>query len=328
MSRRQIKEEAPPQVEEPGLPIHVKYRPKSFKEVVGQQAVVKSLTSQLAKDNPPRAYLFCGPAGCGKTSLARILASSFKADPQNIIELDAATNNGIDDMRDITSALRYKGFGEQPTKVIILDECHQLTKQAWQAILKAVEEPPAHVVFCFCTTEAAKVPATISSRCAVYALQPVARGDLLDLLEHVCDAEGFDCGPGILNRVVKACEGSPRRALTMLATVADVTDEQEVEILLQQPDENKEVIDLCRQLVSGKLTWATLTATLKAMPDMPAESIRIVIANYLASCLMGAKSERDAGRLCDLLYPFSKPFPTSDKLAPLLLAFGDLILGD
>lgn len=326
MTRRQIKQEEPKAVEEPGLPIHVKYRPKTLKEVVGQQAVVKSLTDQLSKKNPPRAYLFCGPAGTGKTSLARILASSFGADSSNIIELDAATNNGIDDMRDITSALRYQGFGERPTKVIILDECHQLTKQAWQAILKAVEEPPAHVVFCFCTTESAKVPTTISSRCTVYALQPVARGDLLDLLEKVCDLEGFDCGPAVLNKVVKAAEGSPRRALTMLATVAGVEDEQELEVLLQQPDENKEVIDLCRQLVSGRLDWTSLTATLKAMPDMPAESIRIVIANYLASCLMGAKTQKEATRLCDMLYPFSKPFATSDKLAPLLLAFGEVIL--
>lgn len=326
MTRRQIKEDPPLVAPEDAVPIHVKYRPKTLKEVVGQQAVVKSLGEQLAKKNPPRAYLFCGPSGTGKTTLARILASSFKADPSNIIELDAATNNGIDDMREITNSLRYQGFGATPTKVIILDECHQLTKQAWQAILKAVEEPPAHVVFCLCTTEASKVPSTISTRCSVYNLQPVGRADLLDLLEHVCDEEGFDCGPTILNKVVKACEGSPRRALTMLATVHAAEDEQEVEILLQQPDENKEVIDLCRQLVSGKLDWKTLTATLKAMPEMPAESIRIVVANYLAACLMGAKSERDAARLCDMLHPFSKPFASSDKLAPLLLAFGDLIL--
>jgi hypothetical protein len=130
----------------------------------------------------------------------------------------------------------------------------------------------------------------------------------------------------VLNKVVKAAEGSPRRALTMLATVAGVEDEQELEVLLQQPDENKEVIDLCRQLVSGRLDWTSLTATLKAMPDMPAESIRIVIANYLASCLMGAKTQKEATRLCDMLYPFSKPFATSDKLAPLLLAFGEVIL--
>lgn len=324
MSRREIKREEP--AKDAGLPIHVKYRPSTLKEVRGQKPVVKSLAEQLEKKNRPHSYLFCGPAGTGKTTMARIMARGVGAEPSNIIELDAATHNGIDDMREITSALRYQGFGASSVKAIILDECHQLTKQAWQAILKAVEEPPAHVYFFLCTTESGKVPATISSRCSVYALQPLPRADLLDLLEEVCDEEDFDCGPEILNKIASSCDGSPRRALTMLATAHSVTDRDELEILLQQPDENPEVIDLCRLLVGGKLNWTKLTSTLKAMPEMPAESIRIVIANYLASCLMGAKSDRDAGRLADMLHPFSKPFASSDKLAPLLLAFADLIL--
>jgi DNA polymerase III subunit gamma/tau len=324
MTRRSIKQADKDPVPT-GLPIHVKYRPSRLEDVVGQAPAVKSLKAALASNNMPHAFLFSGPAGTGKTTLSRIVASMLKANPANIIELDAATHNGIDDMREITAALKYQGFGDNPIKVIILDECHQLTKQAWQAILKSVEEPPPHVFFALCTTEPGKVPSTIASRCSVYNMQPVGRDDLLDLLEDVCKQEDFDCGPAILNKIVKACEGSPRRALTMLATVHACTDEQEVEILLQQPDENKEVIDLCRQLVSGRLDWKTLTATLKAMPEMPAESVRIVVANYLASCLMGAKSENEVTKFLDILHPFSKPFASSDKMAPLLLAFGQVL---
>jgi hypothetical protein len=114
-------------------------------------------------------------------------------------------------------------------------------------------------------------------------------------------------------------------ALTMLATVADVTSRTEAARLLEAAEENAEIIELCRLLVSGKLTWSSMTKIIKSL-DMPGESIRIVIANYMASCLLGATSDKQADRLCRILYPFSKPFASSDKLAPLLLAFGDLLL--
>lgn len=307
-------------------PYHIKYRPKDLNEVVGQKEVVKSLGSLLKSRALPHAYLFSGQYGSGKTTLARIITNRLKIEPANIIEVDAASNSGIDAMRELTSALRYNGFGTNPNKAIIIDEAHGLSKQAWDSLLKSVEEPPPHVYFFFCTTVEGKVPDTIVSRCVSYSLKSVKFDDLMDLLGDVCEQEGLQTSEDIAELIARSCNGSPRMALTMLAKVKDCEDVDEAAVLLESAEERKEVIDFCRALVKGELrSWSSAVAMLKAMGDMPAESIRIVVTAYLSSCLMGAKSDKDTLRLLDLLSCFSKPFAPSDKMAPLLLAVGNCV---
>lgn len=323
MARKQLEKQA--EIQPASEPLHVKYRPKTFKEVLGQDPVVKSLQQVLKAKALPHSYLFTGDSGTGKTTLARIMASMLEVDPSNIVEIDAATNNGIDVMRDIMTPLRYHGFGDTPNKLVILDEAHMLTKQAWASLLKTVEEPPAHVFFFFCTTDAGKVPENIATRCLSYSLKLLRHDDLMDLLEGVCENEGLDPSNEILNLIAQSCGGSPRKALVQLAMIHDCESSNEAAILLETPMDNKEIIDLCRALVKGDLTWQKLTATLKALNEMPAESIRIVIVNYLNSCLMGARNDKDAVRLLDMLECFVKPGQASDKMAPLLLAFGKWI---
>lgn len=323
MSERRKRVVAPP--EAPGEPLHTKYRPKSFSEVIGQNDTVNSLKSLLKAKSRPHTYLFTGGPGTGKTTLARILAAEFDVAAANLIEIDAGSSGGIDDMREATAPLRYQGFGASPNKAVIIDEAHQLSKQAWTSLLKTIEEPPPHVYFFFCTTELGKVPENIRTRCAAYNLKPVRQDDLLDLIDQVCESEGLDVPKKIRGMVAGACNGSPRLALVMLAAVQDCEDDEEAATLLASPLENKEVIDLCRLMLDRKLTWKQVTTTLKAMPEMPAESIRIVIANYLAACAMGARTEDDAIRVLDVLEPFAKPFPASDKLAPLLVALGRVV---
>lgn len=311
---------------EQDLPLHLKYRPARLKDVWGQDAVVKSLKSIIDSKNPGHSYLLTGPAGTGKTTLARILAKQFGCEASNVLEVDAASTSGIDAMREVTGALRYHGFGALPNKAIIIDECHALSKQAWQSLLKTVEEPPAHVYIFFCTTEDGKVPQTIVTRCHNYTLKPLKYDDLMDLLEWVAKEEGWDKLPkGLLDAVARAADGSARQALVMLSMARDCETVDEALRLLESPIDNKDVIDLCRLLVGGKLTWDKLIATLKAIPDMNPESVRIVIANYLAACLAGAKSDRDVVRLLDIANQFSKPFNASDKQLPLLLAFGNIL---
>lgn len=306
---------------EPGLPLHLKYRPQAFPEVIGQDAVVKSLAQALGAKSRPHVFLFTGGPGTGKTTLSRILAKSLRVSPENIMEIDAATNNGIDVMRDIMAPLRYKGFGESPNKAVILDEAHMLSKQAWASLLKTVEEPPAHVYFFFCTTESGKVPEAIVTRSLAYNLRPVGFDDLMDLLEMVAKAEKLDVDEATLKLVAGSANGSPRQALVMLAQVQGCSREEAVRVL-ETPVDNAEVITLCRELVSGKLTWDSAVATIKGLGDMPAESIRIIIVAYLTSCLMGSKTEKSTVRLLDLLDCFSKPYPATDKMAPLLRSIG------
>lgn len=306
-------------------PIHVKYRPRKLSEVVGQKAVVKSLTAALLASARPHCFLFTGPAGTGKTTLARIVSSHFECDPSNLIEENAANKTSVDDMRALLAPLKYQGFGASPNKAIILDECHRLSKNAWDALLKDTEEPPPHVFFFFCTSEPEKVPATMMRRCLAYNLSPVRFDDLMDLVEDVAERENYDTPERILSMVAQAANGSPGQMLQYLAAVHACDDEDEAAKLLAQPLDNKEVIDLCRLMVRGDLDWPKLTVVLKDLSDTPAESIRIVAVNYLNACIMGARSAKDRDRLLDMLQCFLKPCNPSDKLAPLLLAFDRFI---
>ena len=305
-------------------PYHIKYRPNKLSEVIGHKEVVRSLEKMLKASSRPHTFLFTGSSGIGKTTLARILASEFQCDPANIIEVDAATTNGVDDMRSLTETMRYNGFGKQPNKMFILDECHMLSKQAWGSLLKATEEPPQHVYFVFCTTEDGKVPPTIVTRSQSFNLKSLRNDDIMDLLEFVRDNEGLGTSGGVLQLIARASGGSARQALTMLQQVSDCVDEDEAAVLLEAPMESKEVIDLCRAMVSSNLTWKTVQTTIKSLNETAtAESTRIVMVNYLNACLLGAKSEKEVPRLLDMLSSFSKPCNPTDKWAGILLAIGD-----
>lgn len=307
------------------LPLHTKYRPQTLDAVLGQNAVIKSIKATVTATARPHVYLFTGPAGTGKTSLARILCKQFDILDANLLEIDAATNNGIDVMRDVLAPLRYHGFGASPNKAVILDEAHMLTKQAWASLLKTIEEPPEHVFFFFCTTEAGKVPQNILTRCMAYNLHSVKYDDIYDLLEDVCAAEKMQVTAGVLNLVATSCGGSPRQALVMLSMVCASGSVEEAARVLEAPLDNGDVIELCKLVIADKLTWAALCGTLKALGDMQAESIRIVCTCYFAACVLNSKNEKQTVRLLEVLECFSKPCNPTDKLAPILLAFGRYI---
>jgi DNA polymerase III subunit gamma/tau len=314
------------EADKPELPLHLKYRPQTLVDVLGQDAVVKSLKATLAMRARPHCYLFTGPAGTGKTTLARITAQSCDVPLTSIVEVDGASKNGVDDMRGLTESLAYQGFGDLPNKAILINECQRLSAQAWDSLLTTTEEPPPHVFFLFTSTHPAKIPAAMQTRCQVYNLKPLRRDDVLDVLERVCEVERFDTRGKVLDMIADACGGSMRGALTMLAKVHNLEDLDEVSDLLQQPLEDAEVIELCRLLVKRDLSWKRLTDTLTRMGDStPPETIRIVVSAYLSKCLMGARDDRDAEDLLDMLREFAQPFDPTTKLAPVLLAFGRLI---
>jgi DNA polymerase-3 subunit gamma/tau len=324
MERRRVAEPEKAR-EEPDLPIHIKYRPRRLSEVVGQKDVVNSLKTALKAATRPHAYLFMGPPGTGKTTLSRIVADDVGVPAASIQEIDAATHSGVDDVERLLQPLAYKGFGDSPNKAIIMDECHRLSKQAWDKFLKITEEGPPHVFFFFCTSEPDKVPDAMQRRCLAYTLKPARFNDIMDVLEHVCEAEHYDTPSGILKLVADAAYGSPGMALMMLAKVHACEHEDEAAGLLETVNENPEVIDLCRALIRRELNWKKLTTTLKGL-DLPPESIRIVIVNYLGGCLMNPKGgDRDIEDFLYMLEPFLKPFNSSDKMAPLLAAFGRIL---
>ncbi len=307
--------------------LHNKYRPTKLKHVVGQDDVVRSIKNVLDKDTS-HTFLFSGPSGVGKTTLARIIASKVHCEPMNVVEIDAATFTGIDAMRDITSTLHFKAFGKKPNKIIIVDECHALSKQAWQSILKSIEEPPPHIYWALCTTELAKVPDTIKTRCLHYALDPIPKNDIFHTLVDICEDEQIlltKYGSDILQLIVDEAEGSMRQAIVSLSMCADCKTVKDAANLIRASYGEKHVLDLCRWLASGQSqNWKKATSILKHLEGQNPESIRIQVVNYFAKVALSAK-EKTAQRSFYIIDCFSGPFNQSEKLAPVIVAVASVI---
>lgn len=204
----------------------VKYRPRSFDEVCGQRAIRVILEEQIHTKTHKNAYLFCGPAGCGKTTLARIFADGINEGKGNPIEIDAASNNGVEDVRKIIQEAGFKSLDSE-YKVYILDECHMFSNGAWNAMLKLIEEPPAKTVFIFCTTDPQKIPSTILSRVQRYDFSRLPYEVILRRLKEILSSEmertyGKDSPvpeEGALEYIAKLADGGMRDAITMLDKV-------------------------------------------------------------------------------------------------------------
>lgn len=305
-----------------------KYRPKTFKEVVGQDAIVTSLQGVLKKRSS-KTFLFDGPSGTGKTTLARICASELGCKAKDIQEIDAATFTGIDDMRQITGGLMYRPIGGE-IKALIIDEAHGLSKAAWGSLLKILEEPPAYVFWFLCTTEAQRVPPTIMTRCARYQLKPVGQGDLIDLLGMVADAE--DILPGKTgDSIIKLCAmeamGSPRQALVNLATCAMAVDRQEASDLLSSAIETTEAVDLAKALLAGT-NWAKARELLNGLKGANGESIRQVVRSYITAVALSSTNDKTTHRCMAILEAFSVPCGTAEQLTPIVLSVGRLLFAD
>ena len=200
----------------------VKYRPQSFADVVEQDAVKVILGQQLETKTIKNAYLFVGGAGTGKTTCARIFADEINKLHGTPIEMDAASNSGVDDVRNIISEAKVKSLDSE-YKVFIIDECHAISNAGWQAFLKLIEEPPAKSIFIFCTTDPQKIPKTILSRVQRYDFQRISQSGIVRRLNYICVEEfhgtDFDYGDDYtqaIEYIAKISEGGMRDAITML----------------------------------------------------------------------------------------------------------------
>lgn len=215
--------------------LSVKYRPKDWNEVCAQQTIVKILERQVETETFQHAYLFSGSSGCGKTTVARILANKINKGFGSPDEIDAASHNTASDVRDIIVNATERAL-DSKYKIFIIDECHSITTQGWQAFLKCIEEPPPYTIFIFCTTEIQKVPDTIKNRCQQYTFNKIPSDKIKERLTYICQKEGFTNYESGVEYITKLAEGGMRSAISYLEKCASNSTEITVANVLQSLD--------------------------------------------------------------------------------------------
>ncbi|HET9285659.1 MAG TPA: AAA family ATPase [Candidatus Angelobacter sp.] len=307
------------------MSLHTAHRPKTWDQILGQDGVIRSL-KKAVEANRAHSFLFTGPSGVGKTTLARMTANylcgAATDTRSNIEEFPASEKSGKDDVKQVIARTHFTSLGESPIKVIIIDEAHRLSGAAWDALLKPIEEPQEHVYWMLCTTEPAKVPKAIVTRCLRYELKPVAEDLLFGLLEEIAAKEGLTIHDDVLEAIAENSGGSPRQALVYLEACQYCESQQEALKIMRQAGQSKEIGDLCRFLMSGRGTWADAVKLIKSLENAEGESIRIGLVNYLGAVLMNTKDNAKASGVLGLLECFKNPYNSSEKLAPLLYSVG------
>ena len=233
-------------MKEAHLALYRKYRPKTFDGVVGQKDAVSLLENAIKQKKIAHAYLFCGGRGTGKTTVARIVAKELGCNNEDIIEIDAASNRGIEEIRELREAVRTAPFSS-PYKVYILDEAHMLTKEAANALLKTLEEPPAHIVFILATTDPERLPKTIVSRTQKIVFNEPDIKTLTEQIIYVAKEEGYNLPKEAGELIARHGKGSYRDALSILEQILAVSDKKinfdDVALRLGEPS-NQIIISL------------------------------------------------------------------------------------
>ncbi|MHB1118048.1 MAG: DNA polymerase III subunit gamma/tau, partial [Minisyncoccota bacterium] len=276
--------------------LYRKYRPQSFDEVIGQDAVVATLRGALASDSIAHAYLFSGSRGTGKTSIARIFAREIGSSGNDIYEIDAASNRGVDDIRALRDAVHTLPF-DSKYKVYIVDEVHMLTKEAFNALLKTLEEPPKHVIFILATTEEEKLPETIISRCQSFRFKRPSHATLQKLVETIAKKEGYALEPSSSDLIALLGDGSFRDTLGILQKVIAASSDkkispEEVEVTLGAPNTrmvNDFILAITeRDFAKGAQVLAEASETIgdmKIFLDLVVRKVRFVLILRFAAAM-------------------------------------------
>jgi DNA polymerase III gamma/tau subunit len=299
------------------LELYKKHRPTSFQDIVGNQTVVATLRAFLKSRSLPHALLLSGPSGTGKTTIARILKAKLKCSDMDYTEINSADFRGIETIRDLRETMQYAPSGGN-VRMFVLDEGHQLSHDAQNALLKLLEDPPEHVYFVICTTTPDKLIKTVRNRCTDLPMKLLTDTQIRDLLISVARKESWEGFVGIegeedvplekvrfLMMIAEKAQGSARSALVILEQTKGLS-EAEAKALVNNYDlEQAEAIDLCRALAHNK-SWKECADILSKLETDP-ETVRRVVLGYMASVLLKA-SGNVADVASHVISVFEEPF--------------------
>lgn len=293
------------------MSLYQKYRPKDWDDFIGAESEVASLEALLTRPDHPRVFLFSGPAGCGKTSMARVLAS--KVGSTDVIEINSADNRGIDTARTIIDDTQ---FILASPRVYVLDEVHQTSKDFQNAMLKALEDTPPNVYFVLCSSEPNKIITAVKSRCTEIQFKALSQENIITLCRRVSKAEGHKLDIDVLEAIAESANGSARTALVILEKVFGVEPEKALDIIAQGMIQSS-TLEVCRLLLSDKVSWPSLSKAIQALEVAEWESPRYAVLGYMSSVLLKGGNDRAAM----VMEEFSEPFYNSGKAGFILACY-------
>lgn len=265
--------------------LYKKHRPTLFKHVIGNDSVRNQLRGFVTNNTVPHAILFSGPSGCGKTTLARILAKAIKVKGTDLQEINCASKRGIDLARDLQRQCNMAPM-VSPCRVWIIDEAQGLTPDAQDALLKTLEDTPRTAYFFLCSTHPQKLKPTILTRCTPFTVKPLTVKEMETLLSQVATAESITLTEEIIEAIVEAADGSPRKALVLLGSIAALDDDAAKLAAIQSPTIQQDAINLARALIDTRKKWGEVSAILKAIDRSEPESIRHLVLSYATTILL------------------------------------------
>jgi DNA polymerase III subunit gamma/tau len=284
------------------MSLYKKYRPKTWDEVRGNQETVSSIENLLKEpEKCNHSFLMTGQTGCGKTTIARIMASYLKIEDEDLQEINSSDFRGIDTIREIIKNSGYKPM-KSKYRMFLLDEVHQLSKDAQNAILKILEDTPKHVFFILCTTDPQKLLPTIKNRCINFEVQPLQDRDMRILLKDIATKENDTLDKEVLMQIVKTAQGRAREGVNILEQVLNVKPELRLETAKKAQILENQAIDLCRALIGGK-DWNEVKEILNGLKDQEAEGIRRVVLGYTQAILLKSANNKAAQIMEEFLEP-------------------------
>lgn len=287
------------------MPLHVDYRPETLDDVAGNSETVAKLDSLLHRENPPHVFMFTGPYGCGKTTLARTIPNELDIDETDIYEMNTADYRKLSDARELVRQLRFKPFSGDK-RFWLLDECHKLSKDAQNCLLKALEEPPSHAFICLSTTDPQMLLSTVLDRCHVMSVKPLRKKEMKELLEDVISKEDREVPDKCLDAVIKQSGGVPRTALKILDSVIELDPDDIPDAIENMTFKEAEAIELARALIAGE-GEKKLFNILEGLKDEDPESIRRTVIGYCSKVMIGEAQKQDRARAYLVISAFESP---------------------